>query len=92
MQIQQIICDHCGKILYGKKGIADVHEDYIQIQGSSAFEQYNVLEGKYIYRFLFPTSREALAFCDVKCLSLYMQTAIERAENWMKNGTDYIVR
>jgi hypothetical protein len=86
------MCDHCGGILCGKKGIADIHKDYIQIQGSSAWEQWDELDKKYRYKFLFPTSREALAFCDVKCMTLFMNTAIERAVTYLQTGDDYVSR
>lgn len=91
MEIRQILCDHCGEVLWGRKGTANITKDYLQLQGSSALEKWDEHTGKYQWKFLLPTSREQLAFCDLKCMTLYMQMRIEQAENYFKNGSDSLV-
>ena len=92
MEIRQILCDHCGEVLWGRKGTADIKKDYIQLQGSMALEKWDLNSAKYCWKFLLPTAHEQLAFCDLKCFLMYMQTRLEQAENYFKTGDESIVR
>jgi hypothetical protein len=92
MQVTQVMCDHCGEILYGRKGTADITKNYIQVLGSSAYEKWDEYAKKYYYRFLFPTAHEPMAFCDIKCLTLYMQMRLEQAKNFLEKGDESIAR
>jgi hypothetical protein len=63
MQNNQLLCDHCGEVLYGKVGTAYVAKDYIQVRGRVAFEHYNKNTGRYDYVFITPSETEDLTFC-----------------------------
>ena len=81
MQIQQVLCDHCGDVVRGKVGTAYVNKDYIQIRGRMVFETWNEETRKYDYTLISPSEHEEMAFCvkktkkglNLECLEAYIE-------------------
>ena len=80
-QITQQICDGCGKILTGSKGIVKIHEPFITIKGSIGVGEVDPDTKWREFMFITPNSTNDLAFCDIDCLKAYIDTGTERARN-----------
>jgi len=85
MENRQLLCDHCGAVLYGKVGTAYVAKDYISIKGKIAFEHYNKQTGRYDFVYITPPSGDELIFCvgdtkggkDFSCFEDYAEHKIK---------------
>lgn len=78
--IEQTLCDGCGELIYGKKGIAFVKKDYIQIIGQVTFHKVTQETQWVDHMHLTPTDHENLSFCmdnkglKLDCLIAYIES------------------
>lgn len=85
MRQELILCDFCGEILYGKKGIADVRKDYVNfIPNKITFEKYlgkdwrsQDMRGEYDWGYVQKKVGQEFTFCNGDCLSDWLKLALK---------------
>jgi hypothetical protein len=74
------ICDGCGEILYGKKGIHFIKKDYIQIKGQITVHEVDKTTDWISHLHMTPTENEDLSLCKemdgikLDCLQSYIDS------------------
>jgi ribosomal protein L24E len=85
MKQELILCDFCGEILYGKKGISDVRKDYISfIPNKITFEQYQGKDwrakgnhGEYDWGYVNKRLGQEFMFCNSDCLMDWLRLSLK---------------
>ncbi len=85
-KIENYVCDSCGKVLYGKKGLAFIRERYLQIKGGKMLIQdfdKDAHASKFAY--ITPNIPEfELSFCDPMTQPCFMDYLKYREESWFR--------
>src|SRR3990172_5316763 len=86
--VKQYLCDNCGEIMYGKKGVGLVHKTYRSIRGSITVQRWNNdrNQGEFVYISEHP--EEPMCFCNTACFKEFAEfkcnewdKGLEKAEN-----------
>lgn len=78
-QVNQQICDGCGKVLFGQNGVVQVKNSYVQFKGQVTTHTVDEKTNWVEHIYLTPTDSCDLAFCmeangvKLDCISAYIE-------------------
>jgi hypothetical protein len=70
-------CDACGKVLQGRKGLAEVHETYLSIKGSMTLQRWDDVTHKPDFIYLSESQFEPMCFCNTMCIKAFAEAKID---------------
>lgn len=91
MKLNQVMCDCCGEILKGTKGLTQVNKSNIAIRGMITY-----FDGSGDYLHITYHADSDLNFCNTECFKNFCNRRIEEKENkrkeaLMREASDRIV-
>lgn len=89
MNYDQIVCDHCAKMLSGMDRCAVVKERYIVIKGSISIEYIDETTQEQRWIYITPNRYGTYTFCDAKCLGEWIANREKMWHNGILTRTPY---
>lgn len=72
MEVNQQLCDGCGELLTGIKGITKVYREFIRFKGSMQLGEVDKQTRWREHYYLTPHGEVELTFCNLDCVGIYV--------------------